>query len=85
MKPKGAKEPAGGRKKRNFGSGEGDGYGQVVSGSASLPEPIALGTEEQTLEREQNERDFLDAVGHYSVPPECLSRMCLRLFIINWH
>jgi hypothetical protein len=63
----------------NSGSGEGDGDGKVESGSASLPEPIALETEEQTLEREQNERDVLDAVGHYSVPPECLARMCLRL------
>ena len=40
-------------------------------------------TEEQTLEREQNERGVLDAVGHYSVPTECLSRLCLRLFKIT--
>jgi hypothetical protein len=27
--------------------------------SATLPDPVALETEEQTLEREQNERDVL--------------------------
>ena len=30
-----------------------DGDGQVSSGSASLPDPVALETEEQTLERQQ--------------------------------
>jgi hypothetical protein len=39
--------------------------GQVASGSASLPDPVALETEEQRLEREQNERDFLEALGDY--------------------
>jgi len=29
-----------------------EGHGQVASGSASLPDPVALETEEQTLERE---------------------------------
>ena len=39
--------------------------GQVASGSASLPDPVALETEEQTLEREENERDVLEALGEY--------------------
>jgi hypothetical protein len=38
---------------------------QVESGSASLPDPVALETEEQTLEREQNERDDLEALYEY--------------------
>ena len=33
-----------------------EGDGQVASGNASLPDPVALETEEQGLEREQNER-----------------------------
>ncbi len=41
------------------------GDGQVASGSASLPDPVALETEEQTLEREENERDVLEALGEY--------------------
>ncbi len=41
------------------------GDGQVASGSASLPDPVALETEEQRLEREQNERDVLEALGDY--------------------
>jgi hypothetical protein len=40
-----------------------EGDGQVASGSASLPDPVDLDTEEQTLEREQNERDVLEALG----------------------
>ena len=36
-----------------------EGDGQVASGSVSLPDPLALETEEQRLEREQNERDVL--------------------------
>jgi len=56
-----------------------EGDGQVASGSASLPDPVALETAEQTLEREQNERDVLEALGEYKCVPECLSRMCLRL------
>ena len=42
-----------------------EGDGQVASGSASLPDPVALQTEEHTLEREQNERDVLEALGEY--------------------
>ena len=42
-----------------------EGDGQVASGSASLPDPVALETEEQRLEKEQNERDFLEALGDY--------------------
>ena len=42
-----------------------EGDGQVASGSASLPDPVALETAEQTLEREQNERDVLEALGEY--------------------
>jgi hypothetical protein len=50
------------------------------SGSASLPDPVALETKEQTLEREQNEVMFLKHwVTDTSVTPACLSRMCLRL------
>ena len=48
------------------------------SGSASLPDPVALQTEEHRLEREQNERGVLEALETTSVTPECLSRMCLR-------
>jgi hypothetical protein len=36
-----------------------EGHGHVASGS--LPDPVALETEEQTLEREQNESDVLEA------------------------
>ena len=40
-----------------------EGDGQVASGNAaSLPDPVALETEEQRLEREQNERDVLEAL-----------------------
>ena len=39
--------------------------GRVASGSASLPNPGALETEEQRLERELNERDVLEALGDY--------------------
>jgi hypothetical protein len=42
-----------------------EGDGQVASGCASLPDPVVLETEEQMLEREQNERDVLDALGEY--------------------
>ena len=41
-----------------------EGDGQVASGSASLPDAVALETEEQTLEREQDERHVLDALGN---------------------
>ena len=49
------------------------------SGSASLSDPVALETEEQRPEREQNERGVLEALETTSVTPECPSRMCLRL------
>jgi hypothetical protein len=42
-----------------------EGDGQVESGSASLPDPVVLETEEQMFEREQNERDVLDVLGEY--------------------
>ena len=47
---------------------------QVPSGFASLPDPVALETEEQTLEREQNERDVLEALGEY----KCDARMSVE-------
>jgi hypothetical protein len=34
-----------------------EGNGQVTSGSASVPDTVALETEKKTLEREQNERN----------------------------
>jgi len=37
--------------------------GQVASGSASLPDTFVLETEEQVLEREQNEHDVVEAMG----------------------
>ena len=42
-----------------------EGDGQVASGSEFLPDPVDLETDEQMLEREQNERDVLDALGQY--------------------
>ena len=42
-----------------------EGDGQVASGSASLPDPVVLETEEHMLESERNERDVLDALGEY--------------------
>ena len=42
-----------------------EGDGQVASGSASLSDPVTLETQEQTLEREQNERDVLEALDEY--------------------
>jgi hypothetical protein len=42
-----------------------EGDGQVASGAASLPDPVALETEEQRLEREQNESDVLEALGDH--------------------
>jgi hypothetical protein len=38
---------------------------RCASGSASLPDPTTLETEAQTLEREQNVRDVLEALGEY--------------------
>ena len=40
-----------------------EGDGQVASGSASIPDPVALETEVQTLERDQNECDVLEGLG----------------------
>jgi hypothetical protein len=42
-----------------------EGDGQVAAGNASLPDPVALETEEQGLEKEQNEHDDLEALGAY--------------------
>jgi hypothetical protein len=42
-----------------------EGDGQVASGNASLPDPVALETEEQGLEKEQNEHNDLEALGAY--------------------
>ncbi len=45
-----------------------EGGGQVTSGnsgSGSLPDPVVFETEEQILEREQNKRDVLDALGEH--------------------
>jgi hypothetical protein len=42
-----------------------EGDGQVVSGSASLPDPVVLETKDLTLEREQDERDVLEALDEY--------------------
>ncbi len=39
--------------------------GQVALSSASLPDPVSLETEEQTLESEQNERHVLETLGEY--------------------
>ena len=47
-----------------------EGDGQVASASASLPDPVALETEEQRLEREQNEHDVLEALGDYKCDAE---------------
>ena len=54
---------------------------QVVSGSASLPFPVVVETEEHMLEREQNDRDVLDALGKY----ECDTGMSVEdvLVIVN--
>jgi hypothetical protein len=38
-----------------------------------------LETDEQMLEREQNERHVLDVMGDSSVMPECLWMISLRL------
>ena len=43
-----------------------EGGGQVESGSVFLPDPVSLETQEDTLEREQNERDVLEALGEYN-------------------
>ncbi len=54
-----------------------EGDGQVASGSATIPDPgedVVLETEKQTLEREQNEHDVLEALGEYKCD---LTRECL--------
>ena len=43
-----------------------EGDGQVASGLESLSDPVALETEEQTLEREKNERDVLFIAHKFS-------------------
>jgi len=40
-----------------------EGDGQVALGSASIPDPVALETEEQRLERAQNECEVVEALG----------------------
>jgi len=50
-----------------------EGQGQVESGFASLPDNVALETEEQTLEREKNEPDVLEALGSVQV---CRRNVC---------
>ena len=49
---------------------------QVASGSVFLPEtdPVPLETEEQTLERKQNECDVLEALGDY----KCDTGVCVE-------
>jgi len=57
-----------------------DGDGQVASGSASLLDPLVLETEEQMLEREQDERDVLEALGaYYCDAGISVEDVCLRL------
>ena len=45
-----------------------------MSGSASLPDPVVVETEEHMLERKQNERDVFDALGEY----ECYTGMSVE-------
>jgi hypothetical protein len=47
---------------------------QVVSGSSSLPDPVFVETEEQMLEREQNECDVNDTLVEY----ECDTGMSVK-------
>jgi hypothetical protein len=56
-----------------------EGDGQVVSGSASLPDPVSLETEDQTIEKGRMIAMFLKHWVSTSVTPEWLSRMCLWL------
>ncbi len=42
-----------------------EGDGKVTSGSESLPDPVPLETEDQRLDREENERDVLEGLGDY--------------------
>ena len=42
-----------------------EGNGQIMSGSVFLPDPVALDSEEQRFEREQNERDALELLCGY--------------------
>ena len=51
---------------------------QVLHPRGRFPDPTVLDTEEQMLDREQNERDVLDGgLVSTSVTLECLWRMCL--------
>ena len=55
---------------------------QVASGSSSLPDPVALETEEQMLTCSKESKMSVMFLMHWvstSVTPDCLSRMCLRL------
>ncbi len=45
-----------------------DGNGKITTGATFLPDLAALETQEEELERNQNERDALDAVGDYEGP-----------------
>ena len=58
-----------------------EGDGQVASGSEFLPDPVDLETDEQMLEREQDERDVLDTLDEYT----CDSGMSVEdvLVIVN--
>ena len=42
-----------------------EGDGKVTSGSESLPDPVPFETEDQRLDREENERDVLEGLGDY--------------------
>jgi hypothetical protein len=61
-----------------------EGDGQVASDSAFLPDPVALKTEEQMLEREQNEHVFSEALGEYKcdagMSVEIVPAVTVRLF-----
>ena len=50
-----------------------EGHGQFTSGSASLPDPVALETEEETLEREQNRRVMF--LKHWVTEYKCAAGM----------
>ena len=53
-----------------------EGHGQVTSDSASLPDSVALQTEEQTLKSEQNERDVPETLGEYKCDAGNICREC---------
>ena len=64
-----------------------EGDGQVASGSVSLSDPVVLETEEQMLEREQNERVVLESIDktHVMVVTYCSKRhrSSLSLVVVN--